>query len=138
MNGPIQLNSPQVDMPTLKENIVSKVRSDVNSVMTTFEIRVQDALLTAIENLVSLRVELAMKSVNASSGRTVDGNVSEHEQRDFSGNIEGLQMNSHTDLKRIDETRGNITIEGSDFLVNERNVDWQTHTHHIHDIGLSR
>ena len=81
-------------------------------------------------------VELAMKSANASSGRSVDGNVLEPERRYFSGNIEGLQMtassriNSHTDLNRIVETRGNITAEGGDLLVNERNSDRQTHTDH--------
>ena len=36
-NGPIQVNSPQVDMHTLEENIVSKVRNEVDSVMTTVE-----------------------------------------------------------------------------------------------------
>ena len=40
------------------------------------------------------------------------------------------RMNSHTDIKNIDETRGNITVEGGELLVNERNIDWQTHTHH--------
>ena len=68
--------------------------------------------MTAIENLVISGVELGMKSANAFSGQSVDGNVLEPGQRDFSGNIEGLQVtassriNSHTNLNRIDETRG--------------------------------
>ena len=49
MKGPIQVNSSQVDMHTLEENIVSEVRSEVDKVMTTVETRVQDAVLTAIE-----------------------------------------------------------------------------------------
>ena len=78
-----------------------------------------------------------MKSANASSGRSVDVNVLKPVQRDFSGNMENLQMtassriNSHTELNRIDETRGNITVEGGDLLVNETNIDRQTHAHHI-------
>ena len=40
INGPIQVNSPQLDMHTLEENIVSKVRNEVDSVMTTVETRV--------------------------------------------------------------------------------------------------
>ena len=102
-NNPTQVNYPQVDMHTLEKNIVSKIRSDKNNVMTTVEIRVQDAVLTEIEILVIPRVELAMKLANASSGRRVDGNVLEPDQRDFSGNIEGLQMtasiriHAHTD-----------------------------------------
>ena len=42
------------------------------------------------------------------------------------------RINSHTDLKRIDETRSNFTVEGGDLLVNERNIDQQTHTQHQH------
>ena len=119
-------------MHTVEENIFSKVRSEVVSVMTTVETRLQDAVLTAIENLVIPGVELAMKSANAFSGRSVDGNVLDPDQKDFSENIEGLQMaassriNSHSDLTRIDETRGKITVEGCDLLVNERNIDRQT------------
>ena len=44
MKGPVQVKSPQLDMYTLEENIVSKVRSEVNSVMMTVETRVQDAV----------------------------------------------------------------------------------------------
>ena len=40
------------------------------------------------------------------------------------------RINSHTDLNRIDETRGNNTVERSDLLVNERIIDRQPHTHH--------
>ena len=135
-NNPTQVNHSQVDVHTLEDYIVSKVQSEVDNVITTIETRVQDALLTAIENLVIPRVELALKSANASSGRSVDSNVLEPDQRDFSGNIEGLQMtalsriNSRTDSNRIDETRDNITVEEGDLLVNERNIDRQTHTHH--------
>ena len=58
------------------------------------------------------------------------------DQRDLLGNVEGLQMtvsgriNSRTDLNRIDETRGNITVEERDLLVNEKYVDRQTRTHY--------
>ena len=43
MKGPIRVNSPQVDIHTLEENIVSEVPSEVDNVMTTFETRVEDA-----------------------------------------------------------------------------------------------
>ena len=95
--------------------------------MTTVKTRVLDAVLTAIENLLIPTVELAMESVNASSGCGVDSIVLDPDQGDFSGNIEGPQMtassriNSHAVIDRIDETRGNITIEGGDMTVNEKN-----------------
>ena len=115
-NNPTQADNPQVEMQTLEKIIVSKVRSEVDSVMTT--------------------VELRMKSVNASSGHEVGSVVLDPDQSDFSRNIEGLQMtassriNSHTDLNKIDETRGNITVEGRNLFVNEKYIDRQAHTHH--------
>ena len=125
-------------MHTLDENIVSKVRIEVDNVITTVKTRVQDAVLTAVKNFVIPRLELALKSANASSGRSVDGNVLQPDQSDFSGSIEGQQttassrINSRTDLNRINETRGNITVEEVNLLVNERNIDRQSHTHHNH------
>ena len=41
------------------------------------------------------------------------------------------RINSHTDLSRIDETRGKITVEVGGLLVNEKNIDQKTHAHHI-------
>ena len=111
-------------MHTLEENFVSKVRSVVDNVMTSVETIVEDAVLTAREILLVPRVELAMKSANALSVRSVDGNVLEPDQKDFMGNIECLQVtassrkNSHTNLNTIDETRGNNTVDEGDLLVN--------------------
>ena len=70
--------------------------------MATVETRVPDTVLTAIETLVIPRVDMTMNSPNVSSGRCVDGHLLEPEQRDFSGEIEGIQktalsrINSHT------------------------------------------
>ena len=82
-NNPTQVGGPEVDMHTGEKNIVHKVRSEVVSVMTTVETRVQDAVLTAIENLMIPGTELAMKSVNASSDRFMDTVVLDPDQRVF-------------------------------------------------------
>ena len=64
-------------------------------------------------------------------------------QRDFSGIIEGVKLtassriNSHTDLNKIDETRGNITVKRVNLLVNERNIDRKKHTHHVPILRIS-
>ena len=59
--------------------------------ITLVETRVQDAVLTAMENLVIPRVELAIKSANPHPDRSADSNVMETDQRVFLGNIEGLR-----------------------------------------------
>ena len=85
------------------------MRNEVDSVMTTVEARVQDAT----GSLLIRRVELAMKSANASPGRSLDGNVIKPDPTDFSGNVKSLQMtassriNSHGDMNKTGETRGN-------------------------------
>ena len=136
-NHPVQINYRQVDVHSFEEYFISKVRSEVYNLMTSVKTRVLDAVLTAIECLVIPRVELAMKSANAHSEWSVDGNILELDQRDFSGNIKGLRItyssriNSHTDLYRIDETRGKNTVEEGNLLVKEKNIDWQTYAHHM-------
>ena len=88
---------PKVDVHTLEENIVSKVPCEVDNVLTSVKTRVQDAVLTATENLAIPRVELAVKSANAPSERSVDSNVFEPDQRDFLDNSEGLPVEqTHT------------------------------------------
>ena len=130
------VESSRVDLQTLEENIVSKVRYRVYSVMTTVETRIHDVVMTAKESFIIPMVELAMKSVKVLCGYGVGNVVLDPDQSNFPGNIEALQttassrINSLTDLYRIDETRCNNTIEGGDLLVNKKNIYRQTHTHH--------
>ena len=132
---PTQVHYSQVDMLHLRK-ICFQIRGEVDNVMTRIEARFQDAVLTAIEKSFIPRMELVLNSANASTGRSIDNNVLETDQRDLSGIIQGLQMTaprrikSRTDLNRIDETRGSITVNEGDFLVNENCFDRQTHTHH--------
>ena len=63
--------------------VIGEVQSEVVSVMTTVETRVQDAAMTAIEHLVIPRVEQALNSVNASSGHGISSVVLDPDQRIF-------------------------------------------------------
>ena len=56
-------SNSQVDMQTLVLSYSARVRSDVENVVATVEIRVHDAILSAIDNLVIAKMELAMRSV---------------------------------------------------------------------------
>ena len=83
-----------------------------------------------------------MKSANALSGRSVDGNVLEPEHNSFCycrrpTSDRFKQKKSHTDLNRIDETRGNITIEEGHLLVNEKTLTGK-HTLITPNIGETR
>ena len=89
-------------------------------------------------------MELVMKSARAHLEWSVDGCVLEPDGNDFSGNIEDLRKtassrtNSHTDLNRIDETHCNITVQEGDLLVNEKNIDRQTHAHQTNLANLAK
>ena len=98
VNDLAQADSPQVDLHTLERSIAGTVRSEVENVMSSVQTRVQDAILTATESLVIPRVEVAMRSVNASSG---DANsvVPDPEQKDVLGIIENPQMTDSNRMK---------------------------------------
>ena len=70
-NYSVLVDNLQLDVHTLEKRITRWARSEVGSVMATVETRVHEAMLTALESLVSPRVELAMTSVNTSSGRDI-------------------------------------------------------------------
>ena len=58
----------QLDVHTLEKTIADKGLREVDSAMTIVETWVQDAMLSAVENIVCSRVELSMNPFNASSG----------------------------------------------------------------------
>ena len=72
-----------------------------------------------------------------SSEHGADKVVFDPDRRESSRNDEGLQMTAsnrihpHTDLDKIDETRGNVTVERADLAVNERNIDRETHSSQV-------
>ena len=100
-NNPLQIRGSQVDMQTPEKNITNKVRCEVNIVMTTFEYRKHNAVITAIESLVIPRVERAMKSGILCSGRSVDIVVLDLDQRNFSGFVESFPMTASKRKIRI-------------------------------------
>ena len=101
------------------------------------ETRVHEAILSAMKNLVAPRMELAMKYVGISLEPNPGCVVLDPDQRGFSGDTNGLQMtatsrfNSDANLDGINETRGNITTDEGDLMVEEKIPDRETHAHHI-------
>ena len=85
-----QVSYSQVDVHTLEENFVSKVRSEVDHVITTVETRVQGAVLTAKESFVTPRVGIGHEIAQCVLRIECDGRVWEPDQRVISSNIECL------------------------------------------------
>ena len=107
----------------------------MSNIVDTVEDRIQNAILTAIENLVAPKIELAIRSINASSGRDATSVSANSERRECVGinaSFENASENNDTlDVSNVnDETRHNIPDEVSELSVPETHFDRQAHTHH--------
>ena len=78
-------------------------------------------------------MDLEIKSINASSGQESGSVVLDMDQKDFSADFEGIQINLSIRLNLnavvggIDDTGCDTTVETGDLLVSERNFELKTH-----------
>ena len=76
-------NENFVNVQTLERCFREMFDREMGNIVDTVEVRIQNAILTASDNIVTPRIELALRSVNASSGRdtTIVTDNSEPEER---------------------------------------------------------
>ena len=101
----------------------------------TVKDRIQNAFSTTTDSIVAPKIELAIKSINASSGRDATSDTANSERGEYvwinasSENASGINNVLH--LSNVnDETRKNIPDEVDKLPVPETYSDWQPHTHH--------
>ena len=108
----------------------------MNNIVETVEDRIQNAIFTAIDNIVAPKIELAIRSIITSSGRdvtSVSANANS-ERREHSG-INAFFENASENNNKLnttnenDETRQNIHDEVSELSVPGTHFDRQPHTH---------
>ena len=107
----------------------------MSHIIDTVEDTIQNAILTAIDNIVVPKIELAIRSINASSGRDVTSVVANSEGGEHVGNkasSENASGNNNTlGVSNVnDETRHNFPDEVSELSVPETHFDRQAHTAH--------
>ena len=122
-------------MKKLQRSVNERIDREMNKFVDTFEDRIQNAILTAIDNIVAPKIELTIRSINASSGRKVTSVAANSEPGEHVGinaSFENASENNNIQqvLNRNDETRHNIPDEASKLSVPETHFDRQTHTHH--------
>ena len=108
----------------------------MRNTVDTVEDRIQNAILTAIGNIVAPKTELAIRSINASSERDVTSMIAHSERGEHAGintSFENASGNNNTlHVSNVnDETRNNISDEVSEFSVPETHFERQAHTHHM-------
>ena len=102
----------------------------------TVEDKIQNASLTAIDGIVAPKNEIAIRSINMSSGQdatSVTVNLERGEHVGINASFENASGNNNEPQvsKVNDETRNNIPDEVSESSVPEKRFDRGTHTYHI-------
>ena len=129
------INESGVSVKTLERCFNEGIDREMSSNVNAVEDRIQNAILTAIDNIVAPKIELAIRSINASSGRdatSVTANSERGEHVGISAFSERASGNNNVLIVSNvnDETRNDIPDEVSELSVPETRFDRQTHTHH--------
>ena len=134
-NNDSVVNGNAMSVKTLERCFNERIDREMNNIIDTVEDRIQNAILIAIDNIVAPKIELAIKSINASSGRdvtSVSANSERKERVGLNTSFENASRNNDTlDVSNVnDEIRHNIPDEVSELSVPETHFDRQAHTHH--------
>ena len=122
-------------MKYLERSFKERIDREMNNIVDTVEDKIQNAILTAVDNIIMPKIELAVSSVNASSGRDVTSVVANSERGEHVGidtSFENASGNNNTLRASIlnDETRNNILHEAGVLPVPETRFDRNTPTLH--------
>ena len=134
-NNDSVISGNSMSVKTLEKCFNERIDREMSNIVDTVEDRIQNAILTAIENIVAPKIELAIRSINASSGRDVTSVSANSERREHVGinaSFENASGNNNTlGVSNVnDETRHNIPAEVSELSVPETHFDRQALTHH--------
>ena len=129
------VNENVMNVKTLERCFNERIDREMNNIVDTVEDRIQNAILTAIDNIIVPKIELAIRSVNASSGRdvtSVTANSERGERVGINASFENASENNNTlHVPSVsDETRLNIPDEVGELSVPETRFDRQPHTPH--------
>ena len=129
------VNESAVNVKTLDRCFNERIDREMSNIVDTVEDRIQNAILTAIDNIVAPKIELAIRSINASSGRDVTSVTANSERGEHVGIIASFENASENNILRVsnvnDETRQNIPDEVSELSVPGTRFDRQPQTHHM-------
>ena len=128
------VNESAVNVKTLERCFNERIDREKSNFVDTVEDRIQNAILIAIDNIVAPKIELALMSINASSGRyvtSVTANSERGERVGINASFENASENNTLRVSNVnDETRQNIPDEVSELSVPETHFDRQPHPHH--------
>ena len=80
------VNENALNVKTSERCFIERIDRKMNNIVETVEDRIQNAILTAIDNIVAPKIELSIKSINASSGRDMTSVSANSERKEHTGN----------------------------------------------------
>ena len=130
------VNGNAMSVKTLERCFNERIDREMSNIVDTVEDRIQNAILAAIDNIVTPKIELAIRSINASSGRdstSVSANSERREHVGINAPFENASENNNTlGVSNVnDETRHDIQDEVSELSVPETRFNRQPHSHHM-------
>ena len=128
-------NESTVNVKTLERCFNERIDREMINIVDTVEDRIQNAILTAVDNIVARKIELAIRSINAYSGRdvtSVNANSERGEHVGVNASFENASGNNNIlHASNVnDETRHKIPDEVSELSVPDTHFDRQAHTQH--------
>ena len=134
-NNDSVVNGNAMSVKILERCFNERIDREMNNIIGTVEDRIQNVILTAIDNIIAPKIEQAIRSINASSVRdvtSVSANSERKERVGINASFENVSRNNDTlDVSNVnDETRHNIPDEVSELSVPETHFDRQALTHH--------
>ena len=135
-NNSSVVNGNAMSVKTLEGCFNGRIDREMSNIIDKVEDRIRNAILTAIDNIVAPKIELAIRSINASSGRDLTSVSANSERRQHVGinaSCENASGNNNTlgVSNVIDETRHDIPDKVSELSVPEAHFYRQPHTHHM-------
>ena len=130
------VNENALNVKTLERCFNERIDREMSNIVDTVEDRIQNAILVAIDNIIAPKIELAIRSINASSGRDVTSVSGNSERRDHermntsfgsaSDNNGTLGMTNANDETRCNphDRVGELSVAGTQF-------DQQSPAHHV-------
>ena len=130
------VNENALNVKTLERCFNERIDREMGNIVDTVEDRIQNAILTAIDNIVTPKIELAIRSINASPGRDVASASGNSERRGYEGIISSFENASENNrtlgITNInDETRRDSHDGVSEMPVPGTQFDQQSPTHHM-------
>ena len=126
-------NENTVNVRTLERGFKERIDRETSKIVVTVENRIQNAFFIAIDSIVVPKIELAIRSINVTSGRDATSVTANSEPGEHLGNNAPFENESGNNIvlhvsNVNDETRINIPDEVSELPVLEACSDRYTHS----------